>query len=50
MRCAIDAHWEIREVMVKLLKEVKEKIPVLFDDFEISADGQSATLCRTNPQ
>jgi len=46
MRCAVDAHWEIREVMVKLLKEVKERIPVLFDDFEISSDGQSATLVR----
>lgn len=46
MRCAIDAHWEIREVMVKLLKEVKEKISILFDDFEISEDGKSATLAK----
>jgi thymidylate synthase (FAD) len=46
MRTAIDAHWEIREVMVRLLKEIKERVPVLFDDFEISSDGQSATLVR----
>jgi len=46
MRCAIDAHWEIREVMVALLKDVKTRIPVLFDDFEISADGQSAMLIK----
>lgn len=44
LRCSIDSHWEIREVMVKLLKEVKQRIPVLFDDFEISADGLSATI------
>ncbi len=46
MRCAIDAHWEIREVMVNLLKELKERIPVLFDDFEIAQDGQSASLAK----
>jgi len=46
MRCAIDAHWEIREVMVALLKDVKSRIPVLFDDFEIAADGQSAVLVK----
>lgn len=26
------AHWEIREVMRDLLKEVKERIPIVFDD------------------
>jgi len=46
MRTAIDAHWEIREVMVALLKDVKTRIPVLFDDFEISPDGQSAILVK----
>jgi len=44
MRCAIDAHWEIRKVMVDLLKEVQQKVPVVFDDFKISEDGQSATI------
>jgi len=46
MRCAIDAHWEIREVMVKLLKEVQGRVPVLFDDFVIAENGQSATLIK----
>lgn len=46
MRCAVDAHWEIREVMVKLLKEVKQRIPVLFDDFQIAPDNQSAVLVK----
>jgi thymidylate synthase (FAD) len=26
------AHWEIRRVMTNLLEEVKEKIPVIFDN------------------
>jgi thymidylate synthase (FAD) len=46
MRCAVDAHWEIREVMVKLLKEVQKRVPVLFDDFQITPDGQSAVLVK----
>jgi len=46
MRCAIDAHWEIRDVMVKLLKELKQRVPVIFDDFVIAADGLSATLVK----
>jgi len=32
LRTAPDAHWEIRFVMKNLLKEVKEKIPIIFDD------------------
>lgn len=32
LRTAQNAHWEIRQVMVNLLKEVKEKVPVVFDD------------------
>ena len=33
MRCSQFAHWEIREVMLKLLAWCKENIPVIFDDF-----------------
>lgn len=44
LRCAVDAHWEIREVMVNLLKEVQKRIPVIFDDFKISEDGKSAKI------
>ncbi len=32
LRTAPDAHWEIRFVMKNLLKEVKNKIPLIFDD------------------
>lgn len=32
LRCAPDAHPQIREVMIPLLCEVNEKVPVLFDD------------------
>jgi len=32
LRTVPNAHWEIREVMGNLLKEVKEKVPVIFDD------------------
>jgi thymidylate synthase (FAD) len=44
LRCDKRAHWEIRQVMVNLLKDVQKIIPVIFDDFEISANGQSAKL------
>jgi len=32
LRCDKAAHWEIRTLMIKLLKEVKRKIPIIFDD------------------
>lgn len=32
LRCGKASHWEIRLLMVKLLKEVKKKIPIIFDD------------------
>lgn len=44
LRCAPEAHWEIRRVMVNLLKEAQKKVPVIFDDFIISEDGQSASI------
>lgn len=44
LRCAKDAHWEIRRVMVNLLREVQKRIPVIFDDFVIAKDGKSAVL------
>jgi thymidylate synthase (FAD) len=33
MRCAPDAHPQMREVMVPLLKDVRGKIPVLFEEY-----------------
>lgn len=32
LRCGKAAHWEIRLVMTKLLKKVKKKVPIIFDD------------------
>ena len=32
LRCAPDAHKDIRAIMIPLLEEVSTKIPVLFDD------------------
>jgi len=46
LRCNKASHWEIRTVMVKLLKEVKKKIPIIFDDFEIAKDEKSATITK----
>ena len=44
LRCVPGSHWEIRRVMINLLKDVQKRIPIVFDDFEISEDGQSAAL------
>jgi thymidylate synthase (FAD) len=44
LRTSPAAHWEIKEVMIKLLKEVQKKVPVIFDDFKISKNGKSVTL------
>lgn len=35
LRTAKDAHPQIREVCLELLKELKEKIPVIFDDIAV---------------
>jgi thymidylate synthase (FAD) len=32
LRTAPNAHWEIRRVMTNLLNDVKQRIPVIFDD------------------
>ncbi len=42
LRCAPDAHWEIRLIMVQLLKEVQKLVPVIFDDFKIAEDESYA--------
>jgi len=34
LRTAPDAHWEIRNVMRKLLEDVKKRVPIVFDDLE----------------
>jgi len=44
LRCAPDAHWEIRAVMLNLLKDLKQLVPVIFDDFEINEELKTANL------
>jgi len=44
LRCAPNTHWEIRRVILNLLRDVQKKAPIVFDDFKISEDGQSAIL------
>ncbi len=44
LRCSAAAHWEIRKVMVDLLKEVKRIVPVVFDDFQIIEDKEVAFI------
>lgn len=40
MRTQKAAHWEIRLVMVKLLEELKQIIPVVFEDFQLGGVDQ----------
>ncbi|MDD5145877.1 MAG: FAD-dependent thymidylate synthase [Candidatus Pacebacteria bacterium] len=42
LRCESHAHWEIRRVMVNLLKDVKKIVPVVFDDFTIDEEKITA--------
>ena len=44
LRTAPDAHWEIREVMVKLLEDVQKQIPIVFDDFLIDKERKTTSL------
>lgn len=44
LRCAFDAHWEIRQVMVNLLRDVQKIVPVIFDDFEIDEQKLCANI------
>lgn len=44
LRCAFDAHWEIRRIMVNLLQDVQKIVPVIFDDFEIDEQKLCANI------
>ena len=39
LRCAPAAHPQMREVATQLLLEVKQRIPVLFDDIDLNWEG-----------
>ena len=47
MRCDHFAHWEIRGVMLKLLKWCQENIPIVFDDFHFFKTEDGKDYART---
>ncbi|MFA6427948.1 MAG: FAD-dependent thymidylate synthase [Candidatus Buchananbacteria bacterium] len=44
MRCDSHAQWEIRYLMLDVLREFKKIFPGVFDDFIETPDGESASL------
>lgn len=44
LRCDRFAQWEIRKVMLNLLKQFKKIFPVIFDDFIINKGGEYIEL------
>jgi thymidylate synthase (FAD) len=47
LRCAPQAHWEIRRVMMQILKIMKQEAPIVFHDFELNEETMTAS--RTDP-
>lgn len=47
MRTSKYAHWEIREVMCRLLKDVQKDLSPVFDDFERKESDDSDIPCYT---
>ena len=46
LRCEKKAHPQMRQITIPLLAEFQRLIPVVFDDFVIDGDRQSACLVR----
>ncbi|PJA27627.1 MAG: thymidylate synthase (FAD) [candidate division Zixibacteria bacterium CG_4_9_14_3_um_filter_46_8] len=44
LRCNPRAHWEIRRICLKILDIMKKEAPIVFSDFVIDAQGESAQL------
>ncbi len=42
VRCHPRAHWEIRRICLKMLETMKEKAPIVFSDFVIDYENESA--------
>ena len=49
LRCAKNAHWEIRRVMVNLLREVQKMVPVVFDDFQLTENSKGPCAIIVSP-
>lgn len=48
VRCTPQAHWEIRMVMMQILKIMKEQAPIVFHDFVL--DEENMTAHRSDPE
>ena len=42
LRCHPAAQWEIRRICLQMLRVLKEKAPVVFEDFKIDEESESA--------
>ncbi len=46
LRCNPRAHWEIRRICLKMLEIMKREAPIVFADFEIDSETESAHLIQ----
>ena len=47
VRCNPRAHWEIRRVCLMMLEVMQKEAPIVFDDFVIDRETNSATLMES---
>ena len=47
VRCHPRAHWEIRRVCLMMLEVMQKEAPIVFDDFVIDRETNSATLMES---
>ena len=47
VRCNPRAHWEIRKICMIMLEIMKKEAPIVFDDFRIDRETNSATLIES---
>ncbi|UCD95585.1 MAG: FAD-dependent thymidylate synthase [Candidatus Zixiibacteriota bacterium] len=47
VRCHPRAHWEIRRICLKMLEVLKAEAPIVFDDFEIDWETESARIVES---
>jgi thymidylate synthase (FAD) len=47
VRCNPRAHWEIRQICMMILEILKKEAPIVFDDFKIDYETNSAMLIES---
>ena len=47
VRCNPRAHWEIRQICMMILEVLKKEAPIVFDDFKIDYETNSAMLIES---